>query len=118
MPHLPLRPVAVAVAMACAGLAAPAIGGDCTGNVVGLRPVAQYDHGTGAGFLAVRSGPGTGYGQIGELYLGDEIAVWERRGDWLYVACMAGRCLTPLWGNPAPQGWAYGGYLEIGGVCP
>ncbi len=99
-------------------LAGTALAGDCTGNVVGIRPITQYNHATGAGFLAVRSGPGTGYTQIGELYLGDEISVWERQGNWFYVYCMSGRCRTPLWGNPTPQGWAYAGYLNVGGVCP
>lgn len=107
-----------AAALVCAALTAPAVGGDCTGTVVGVRPLTQYDHAAGNGFLAVRTGPGSGYAQVGELYRGDEISVWDRRGDWFYVYCMSGRCLTPLWGNPTPQGWAYGKYLQIGGVCP
>jgi len=105
------------MALACV-TASGAQAGDCTGNVVGVRPVTQYNHAGGNGFLAVRSGPGTGYAQIGELYLGDEISVWERQGNWLYVYCMSGRCQTPLWGNPTPQGWAYAKYLRVGGVCP
>jgi len=92
--------------------------GDCTGYVVGVRPISQYNHATGNGFLAVRAGPGSGNAQIGELYLGDEVSVWERQGNWLYVYCMSGRCLNPLWGNPTPQGWAYAKYLNVGGVCP
>ena len=92
--------------------------GDCTGYVVGIRPVAQYNHAAGNGFLAVRTGPGTNYQQLGELYLGDEISVWDRAGSWYRVQCMSGRCLAPLWGQPNPNGWVYGGYLNIGGVCP
>ena len=109
---------ALAAGSAAVVLGGTALAGDCTGNVVGVRPISQYNHAAGNGFLAVRSGPGTGYTQIGELYLGDEIAVWERQGNWLYVYCMAGRCQTPLWGNPTPQGWSYAKYLRIGGVCP
>lgn len=105
MAALPLAPV-------------PASAGDCTGYVVGVRPLTQYDHAAGTGFLAVRAGPGAQYPQLGELYLGDEVSVWDRAGKWLYVACMSGRCETPLWGNPAPQGWAYGRYLDVAGVCP
>lgn len=108
----------IAATLAAAAIAAPAIAGDCTGNVVGVRPLTQYNHAGGNGFLAVRTGPGTGYAQLGELYLGDEISVWERQGNWLYVYCMSGRCLNPLWGTPTPQGWAYARYLSIGGVCP
>jgi uncharacterized protein YgiM (DUF1202 family) len=72
--------------------------GDCTGNVTGIRPLSQYNHVAGNGFLAVRSGPGTGYQQISELYLGDEIAVWSRNGNWYQVQCMSGRCTEPALG--------------------
>lgn len=113
-----LMRIAAAAGLALAGMAASGWAGDCTGYVVGVRPVSQYNHAAGNGFLAVRSGPGTNYSQHGEVYLGDEISVWERRGKWYYIACMAGRCENPLWGVANPQGWVYGGYLSIGGVCP
>ncbi|MCC5999275.1 MAG: SH3 domain-containing protein [Pararhodobacter sp.] len=99
-------------------LPVPASAGDCTGFVIGVRPVSQYNPATGAGFLAVRSGPGTQFMQIGELYLGDEIAVWERSGSWYMVRCMSGRCLRPMRGDPRPTGWVFGRYLDIGGLCP
>ena len=100
-------------------LSAPvALAGDCTGYVVGVKPVSQYNHNAGNGFLAVRTGPGSGYSQLGELYRGDEIAVWDRDGSWYRVQCMSGRCLNPYWGQPDPNGWVYGRYLDIGGVCP
>ncbi|MCB1490510.1 MAG: SH3 domain-containing protein [Rhodobiaceae bacterium] len=107
-----------ALALLCASSAAPALAGDCTGYVVGVRPVSSYNHAAGNGFLAVRTGPGSDYRQIGELYRGDEISVWDRRGGWYEVACMSGRCTNPLWGQPSPQGWVSGRYLDIGGVCP
>ena len=99
-------------------LAPPALAGDCTGHVVGVRPVSEYNHAAGRGFLAVRTGPGTQYGQIGELYQGDEISVWARQGSWYQVQCMSGRCAQPFWGQPMPNGWVFGQYLRIGGVCP
>ncbi|SMH55183.1 SH3 domain-containing protein [Maritimibacter sp. HL-12] len=107
--------VAATALMACT---APAHAGDCTGYVVGVQPVSKYNHATGTGFLAVRSGPGSTYAQRGEVYLGDEISVWDRNGNWYYVSCMSGRCTQPYWGQPTPQGWVYGKYLSIGGVCP
>ncbi|SLN48099.1 SH3 domain-containing protein [Roseisalinus antarcticus] len=110
--------VAAIVLMSALGAAAPAQAGDCTGYVVGVRPLNQYDHTAGRGFLSVRTGPGGSYQQIGELYLGDEFAVWDRRGNWYLVQCMAGRCTQPYWGQPSPNGWAYGNYLSMGGVCP
>jgi uncharacterized protein YraI len=102
-----------------AGLAAPQVeAGDCTGWVVGIRPISQYNHAYGNGFLAVRTGPGSNYQQISELYLGDEIAVWNRSGNWYQVQCMSGQCLNPFWGNNNPNGWVSGRYLNVSGVCP
>lgn len=92
--------------------------GDCTGYVVDVRPLTQYNHAKGYGFLAVRTGPGTGYQQFSEMYLGDEVSVWERSGKWYHVQCMSGRCLSPLWGQANANGWVYGRYLSVGGVCP
>ena len=106
----------LALALAVLGPAAEA--GDCTGFVIGVRPLNQYNHANGNGFLAVRSGPNSGYQQIGELYLGDEFWVSERSGKWAYVGCMSGRCANPLWGPAFPEGWAYTGYMSYGGVCP
>lgn len=105
-------------ALAALALTAPALAGDCTGHVTGVRPLSQYNHASGAGFLAVRVGPGSNTQQIGELYAGDEISVWDRSGRWYYVRCMSGRCMSPLWGPAQPTGWVHGNYLTIGGVCP
>ncbi len=114
MKHL----VTLATAAALAMTAGASFAGDCTGHVTGVRPISQYNHAKGNGFLAVRTGPGSKYQQIGELYRGDEIAVWDRAGSWYRVQCMSGRCLNPLWGQPDPNGWVYGKYLSIGGLCP
>ena len=111
-----LRALALAITLGLPGAALQA--GDCTGIVTGVRPISQYNPASGAGFLAVRTGPGTGYAQIGELYAGDEVSVWNRRGTWYEVRCMSGRCLTPLRGAPVPTGWVSGRYLRVGGVCP
>ncbi|MES0884205.1 peptidoglycan-binding protein [Roseibium sp. SCP14] len=40
----------------------------------------------GDGFLAVRSGPGTGYRKIDELHNGDVVYAFDRKGDWVGVA--------------------------------
>lgn len=106
----------VAAALPFAGLDAYA--GDCTGRVVGVRPISQYNHATGSGYLAVRNGPGGSYRQIGELYAGDEVSVYDRRGNWYAVTCMSGRCTQPLWGQPTPSGWAHRSYIRAGGLCP
>jgi len=79
--------------------------GDCTGWVVGVRPLSQYNHNLGNGYLAVRTGPGSNYRQIGEVYLGDEISVWNRRGGWYEIYCMSGTCTHPLWGACVKRDW-------------
>lgn len=109
---------ALAVAAALLLPAIPAAAGDCTGRVVGVRPLSQYNHAAGRGFLAVRTGPGGGYRQIGEVYAGDRVSVWDRRGGWYAVTCMAGRCRSPLWGQPTPSGWVSRSYVRASGVCP
>lgn len=96
----------------------PALAGDCRGQVADVRPVLQYDHARGDGFLAVRAGPGAGFDQTGELYRGDDVTVLGREGNWFLVSCIAGQCQEPLWGPPLPQGWVYGRYLRLVGSCP
>ena len=110
------------IAASVVGLAISASGqalaGDCTGYVVGVKPISQYNHARGNGFLAVRTGPGTSYQQIGEVYRGDEVSVYDRRGNWYAVTCMSGRCMRPLWGTPMPSGWVSSKYIDAAGVCP
>jgi hypothetical protein len=73
----------------------PSFAADCTGHVVGVRPPSAYNPRTGAGFLAVRTGPGSNYAKIGELYAGDEVSVYDRRGSWYAVTCMRGSACAP-----------------------
>jgi len=113
-----LTMLAAVAVLALAGLQTPADAGDCTGLVVGVQPPTQDNRGLGNGFLAVRSGPGSKFGQIGERYAGDEVALWERRGSWYQVACMSGPCTDPLWGAPHPRGWVSARHIDAGGVCP
>ena len=87
-----LATAAVMTATSVLFVAPAAVAGDCTGRVVGVRPISQYNHATGSGYLAVRNGPGGSYRQIGELYAGDEVSVHDRRGNWYAVTCMSGRC--------------------------
>jgi hypothetical protein len=96
----------------------PASAGDCTGYVVGVRPLSQYNHARGNGFLAVRTGPGASYQQTGEVYRGDEVSVYDRRGGWYAITCMSGQCMRPLWGTPMPSGWVSRKYIDAAGVCP
>jgi uncharacterized protein YraI len=114
-PHLIVTLATVLIASA---LAWPAAAGDCTGTVVGVQPLSQYDHNAGTGFLAVRSGPGARYAQTGEVYAGDMVSVYDRRGDWYAVTCMEGACTNPLWGPATPSGWVYRKFVRADGVCP
>lgn len=117
---LPIRTALLAIPIAGLVLSAggPAAAGDCTGIVVGVKPISQYNHARGNGFLAVRTGPGSSYRQTGEVYRGDEVSVYDRRGNWYAITCMSGRCTDPLWGPAMPSGWVSKKYVNAGGVCP
>ena len=108
----------IMIAIAALAPAPAALAADCTGFVVNVRPIEQYNPARGSGFLAVRTGPGTRHDQIGELYAGDEVSVLERQGNWYLVRCVAGRCTDPLRGNPRPVGWSFHRYLNVFGNCP
>ena len=111
--------IAAAVLVAAGlGTAPQALAGDCTGRVSGVRPISSYDHRTGAGFLAVRRGPSSATRQIGEVYAGDLLSVYDRRGNWYHVTCMEGDCEDPLWGPAFPSGWVSARYVRARGVCP
>lgn len=55
-------------------------GAECAGTVRGLSGV--YDPRTGSGFLAVRAGPAASARQDGELFNGDRVSIFDRRGNW------------------------------------
>lgn len=63
--------------------------------VTGLDP-------QGDGFLAVRSGPGTGYRKIDELHNGDLVRPCEAKGPWHGV----------YYGTPRRKGWVHGNWLR------
>lgn len=70
----------------------------CAGSLVaGLDP-------QGDGFLAVRSGPGTGYRQIDALYNGNAVRTCARSGKWIGV----------YYGSPRRKGWVHGNWLVDG----
>ncbi len=78
-----------------------------------IASISNYNHSSGRGFLAVRTGCTTRASQIGELYRGDLVEITGKEGSWYRVACIDGRCLTPKWGRPDPEGCSYGKYLTI-----
>lgn len=110
---------AVSLALTALALSSvPSVAGTCDGRVVGVRPISQYHHGSGAGFLAVRSGPGGKYRQVGEVYRGDWVEITDRRGNWYRASCQEGRCEDPLWGPSYPSGWVHRNYIRASGNCP
>lgn len=78
-----------------------------------IASISKYNHSSGRGFLAVRTGCTTRASQVGELYRGDLVEITGKEGSWYRVACIDGRCLTPKWGRPDPEGCSYGKYLTI-----
>lgn len=65
------------------GVTLPAAAQQCIGTVTGLS--RTYDPRTGSGFLAVRAGPTTSALQIGELFNGDRVTIYDRRGNWYQI---------------------------------
>ncbi len=71
-----------------AGFATRAAAQYCEGKVHGLS--RNYNAATGSGFLAVRAGPRRSASQIGELFNGDKVEIFDRRGNWYRVAALDG----------------------------
>lgn len=69
--------------------------GCLSATVTGLDP-------QGDGFLAVRSGPGTGYRKIDELYNGDHVRPCDAQGKWHGI----------YYGTPRRKGWVHGNWLR------
>jgi hypothetical protein len=70
----------------------------------------------GDGFLAIRSGPGTEYRKIGELYNGDVVFVFEARGKWAGVVYRTENvtCASTV-SRPVPyenKGWVHTKWLK------
>ena len=88
-------------------------------KVVGLKS-------EGDGFLSVRSGPGSKYRKIDELYNGDHVLVYDAQGPWYGVLYDRGKkVLTSSAGcgfigtgkrplpYPGKKGWIHSNWLEI-----
>ena len=85
------------------------------GEVRGLDP-------NGDGFLAVRTGPGTGYPMIGRLHEGDGVHFCDQRDNWIGIVygepgqdCQANPIL-PLrqpYRGPCKSGWAHRHWLVL-----
>lgn len=57
----------------------------------------------GDGFLAVRSGPGSNYRKLGEIYNGDQVRYCARAGKWMGI----------YYGSPRRVGWAHSNWLAV-----
>lgn len=81
------------------------------GQVQGLKA-------DGDGFLAVRSGPGSDYRKLDEVYNGDQLQIFEKRGSWYGVVYRSngedfGCSTTP---RPLPytfKGWVHQNWVKV-----
>ncbi|EAQ02887.1 hypothetical protein OB2597_15935 [Pseudooceanicola batsensis HTCC2597] len=81
------------------------------GQVQGLNP-------DGDGFLSVRSGPGSHFRKLDEVYNGDRLTIYEARGDWFGVVYRDdgsdfGCSTTP---RPLPyrfKGWVHRNWVRV-----
>jgi hypothetical protein len=72
------------VGAATIGVSGPAASQYCEGRVFGLSKVYNLQKGTG--FLAVRSRPTASSRMVGQLFNGDTVEIFDRRGNWYRVA--------------------------------
>ncbi len=86
---------------ALAALAAPAQAQFCEGTVRGLS--STYNPATGSGFLAVRAGPKKAATQVGELFNGDKVEVFQRKGKWYKIATQ---------NLPILEGWVHKNWMS------
>jgi hypothetical protein len=87
IPALPF--VSIALALILNAATAPHASAQyCEGKVHGLS--SRYNPATGAGFLAVRAAPRKSAHQVGELFNGDTVEAFDRRGNWYRVAATDG----------------------------
>ncbi len=72
----------------------------------------------GDGFLAVRSGPGSNYRELGRLRNGDKVFTFDRKGKWFGVVFGGSEpgCTSPEKKRPLPyggrKGWVHGNWLS------
>ena len=64
--------------------APPAQAQYCEGTVHGLS--GRYNLAKGTGFLAVRARPKAASRMVGQLFNGDTVEIFDRRGNWYRVA--------------------------------
>ena len=84
--------------------------------------VAGFRH-DGDGFLAVRSGPGTGYRKLDEIYNGQTVFVCDQQGQWYGIVysddAYDGCNVTSPWPvvqpytGPCRSGWAHRDWITI-----
>jgi hypothetical protein len=81
------KTVLAAAAIGAAGLffhaSAPAGAQYCEGRVHGLS--RHYNLATGSGFLAIRARPSGSARMVGQLFNGDTVEIFGRRGNWYHV---------------------------------
>ncbi|TPL90104.1 SH3 domain-containing protein [Mesorhizobium sp. B2-3-12] len=75
--------VVMVVAGSWLGASTPSVAQYCEGTVHGLS--GRYNVATGSGFLAVRTGPNSSSRIIGQLFNGDHVEIFDRRGNWYQV---------------------------------
>ena len=82
------------------------------GRVKGLNP-------RGDNFLAVRAGPGTRHKMIDKLHTGDEVWMFDRKGDWIGIAYGASDIsCSPIkadrrYRGPGKTGWVHKAFIEV-----
>lgn len=82
------------------------------GKIVGLKA-------DGDGFLAVRSGPGSRYSKIDEVHNGDDVWLFEQKGNWIgivydvsSVSCSPIDADRPA-SHKGKKGWVHKNWVQL-----
>jgi len=98
-----LSALAVAtIVIAGLGSSAPVSAQYCEGTVHGLSSVYNLNKGTG--FLAIRKKPSSSSKMVGQLFNGDTVEIFDRKGNWYQIA------------SGMTEGWSY--YKWMHNSCP
>ncbi len=101
-----MKRLIAAAAIAAGAFLASAMPGHaqyCEGTVHSLK--GAYNLAKGTGFLAVRAAPSAGATMLGELFNGDKVEIFERRGNWYRITTSNG-----------VEGWSHRRWMR--NTCP
>ena len=79
-----ILPLVIGAALLGLSAASPVSAQYCEGTVHGLS--GHYNLNKGTGFLAIRKRPTSSSKMVGQLFNGDRVEIFDRKGSWYKIA--------------------------------